>query len=47
VSALSNINKWKIKGKVPAIDRMEKVIDNEEVVRSQKTGGKKVDVKQS
>jgi len=27
-SALSNINQWKIKGKVPTIDRMEKVIDN-------------------
>jgi hypothetical protein len=34
-SALSNINQWKIKGKVPTIDRMEKVIDNESTLYNQ------------
>jgi hypothetical protein len=34
-SALSNINQWKIKGKVPTIDRMEKVIDNESALYNQ------------
>ena len=34
-SALSNINQWKIKGKVPTIDRMEKVIDNESALFNQ------------